>query len=95
MTDIFREARSLGITKEDLSKRVSKLSRGQQAKLGFAKLLLGSHHLLILDEPTNHLDLPTREHIEEALKQYKGAVLFASHDTYFAKTIKPTKELKL
>ncbi len=95
MTDIFREARSLGLTKEDLSKQVSELSRGQQAKLGFAKLLLGSHHLLILDEPTNHLDLPTREHIEEALKQYKGAVLFASHDTYFAKTINPTKELKL
>lgn len=95
MTDIFREARSLGLTKEDIDKPISELSRGQQAKLGFAKLLLSAHNLLILDEPTNHLDLPTREHIEEALKQYKGAVLFASHDTYFAKTIKPTKELKL
>lgn len=95
MTDIFREARSLGLFDADLKKPVSELSRGQQAKIGFAKLLLGSHHLLILDEPTNHLDIPTREQIESAIKQYRGAILFASHDTYFAKTIKPTKELKL
>ena len=95
MTNIFREARSLGLTDTDLKKRVSELSRGQQAKLGFAKLLLGSHHLLILDEPTNHLDIPTREQIESALQQYRGAILFASHDRYFAKKLKPTKELKL
>lgn len=95
MTDIFREARSLGLTDIDLKKPVSELSRGQQAKLGFAKLLLGSHHLLILDEPTNHLDIPTREQIESALQQYKGAVLFASHDAYFAMKLKPTKELQL
>ena len=95
MTNIFREARSLGLTDIDLKKPVSELSRGQQAKLGFAKLLLGSHHLLILDEPTNHLDIPTREQIEGALQQYKGAILFASHDKYFAKKLQPTKELKL
>ena len=95
MTDIFREARSLELTDTDLKKPVSELSRGQQAKLGFAKLLLGSHHLLILDEPTNHLDIPTREQIESALLQYRGAVLFASHDKYFAQKLKPTKELQL
>lgn len=95
MTNIFREARSLGLTKDDLNKQVSELSRGQQAKLGFAKLLLASHHLLILDEPTNHLDIPTRVQIETALQQYRGAILFASHDKYFAKKLKPTKELKL
>jgi len=95
MTNIFRAARSLGLTVADLKKHVSELSRGQQAKLGIAKLLLASHHLLILDEPTNHLDIPTREQIESALQQYKGAILFASHDKYFAKKLKPTKELKL
>lgn len=95
MTNIFREARSLGLTDTDLKKPVSELSRGQQAKLGFAKLLLSSHHLLILDEPTNHLDIPTRERIEAALQHYKGAVLFASHDKYFAKKLKPTKTLEL
>ncbi len=95
MTNIFREARSLGLTDTDLKKPVNELSRGQQAKLGFAKLLLASHHLLILDEPTNHLDIPTREQIEVALSKYRGAILFASHDKYFAKKLQPTKELKL
>ena len=95
MTNIFREARSLGLTNLDLKKPVNELSRGQQAKLGFAKLLLASHHLLILDEPTNHLDIPTREQIESALQQYKGAILFASHDKYFAQKLQPTKELNL
>lgn len=95
MTSIFREARSLGLTDIDLKKPVSELSRGQQAKLGFAKLLLNSHHLLILDEPTNHLDIPTREQIESALQQYRGAILFASHDKYFVKKLRPTKKLEL
>ncbi len=95
MTNIFRESRSLGLTDTDLKKPVSELSRGQQAKLGFAKLLLASHNLLILDEPTNHLDIPTREQIETALQQYRGAILFASHDKYFADKLKSTKELKL
>jgi macrolide transport system ATP-binding/permease protein len=83
-TTLYREARSMGLTKDDLEKPVSELSRGQQAKLGFAKLLLDSHQILILDEPTNHLDILTREQIEAALQHYDGAILFASHDTYFA-----------
>ena len=40
--------------------------------------------MLILDEPTNHLDLPSIEEIESALKKYTGAVLYVSHDNYFA-----------
>lgn len=74
---------------------MSLLSRGQQAKLGFAKLLFGSHQLLILDEPTNHLDIPTREEIEAALQQYSGALLFALHDAYFTKTLRPTRTLTM
>lgn len=94
-TALYRETRSLGLYKDDLRRPVSELSRGQQAKLGFAKLLLGSHHILILDEPTNHLDIPTREQIEAALRHYDGAILFASHDTYFANSLKITKRLNL
>lgn len=86
-TDIYREARSLGLSKNELRKNPSELSRGQQAKLGFAKLLLSKNQLLILDEPTNHLDLPTREKIESALQNYKGAMLIASHDKYFLQQI--------
>jgi ATPase subunit of ABC transporter with duplicated ATPase domains len=94
-TDLFREAKSLGLTQQDLEKQPGELSRGQQAKLGFAKLLLSSSHFLILDEPTNHLDIPTREQIEAALQAYGGGVLFASHDAYFAQTLKPTNVLNL
>lgn len=94
-TAIFRTARSLGLTVGDLRKMPVELSRGQQAKLAFTKLLLGKYQLLVLDEPTNHLDIPTREKIETALQNYRGAILFASHDSYFANKLKPTKELKL
>lgn len=99
-TAIYREARSLGLDEKDLRKKPSELSRGQQAKLSFAKLLLSQNHLLILDEPTNHLDLPTREKIEAALQNYQGAMLIASHDKYFLRqvginrTINLDKEIK-
>lgn len=92
-THLFREARSLRLTQSDLQKWPGDLSRGQQAKLGLAKLLLSSNQLLILDEPTNHLDIPTREQMEAALQAYDGALLFASHDAYFAQAMKPTKAL--
>ena len=82
-TAIYREARSLGLDQNELRKKPSELSRGQQAKLSFAKLLLAPNQLLILDEPTNHLDIPTCERIEAALQDYHGAMLIASHDTYF------------
>lgn len=95
LTDIYRQARNLGLTQNDLHKKVSVLSRGQQTKLAFAKLLFGSHQLLILDEPTNHLDIPTRKEIESALKKYDGAILFASHDTYFVETLQPIKTLMI
>lgn len=94
-TTLFREARSLGLSKLDLKKKVSELSRGQQAKLGFAKLLLSTHQLLILDEPTNHLDIRTKEQIESALQDYKGAILVASHDSYFVDTLSITKVVEL
>lgn len=94
-TDLYRAARSLGLKQGDLAKMPSELSRGQQAKLGFTKLLLGSHSMLVLDEPTNHLDIATREQIEAVLQSYSGAILFASHDAYFAKVMKPTKTLQI
>ena len=80
---IYRQARSLGIDAEALKKMPADLSRGQQSKLAFVKLLLANYDLLILDEPTNHLDIPTKEQLEKALQNYGGAILVASHDEYF------------
>ena len=92
---IYRQARSLGITAEDLLKMPGELSRGQQSKLGFAKLLLANHDLIILDEPTNHLDIATKEQLEKALRNYEGAVLVASHDVYFLQQLKINQTLEL
>lgn len=66
---------------------VSRLSGGQKARLQLIRMLLGNPLLLILDEPTNHLDLPSIEELEDALGRYNGAVLYISHDSYFANNL--------
>jgi ATP-binding cassette subfamily F protein 3 len=71
----------------DLHQRVANLSGGQKARLQLVKMFANEPNLLILDEPTNHLDLPSIEELEEALKNYQGAILYVSHDTYFCKNI--------
>ena len=51
------------------------------------KLIQKDINFLILDEPTNHIDIDTREILEDALKEYKGTVLFVSHDRFFINKI--------
>jgi ATPase subunit of ABC transporter with duplicated ATPase domains len=71
----------------DRNKQVSILSGGQKARLQLIRMFAGNPNLLILDEPTNHLDLPSIEELENALANYKGAMLYVSHDSYFRKNI--------
>ncbi len=78
----------------DRSIEVRNLSGGQKARLQLIRLLVGSPNLLILDEPTNHLDLPSIEELENALESYNGAVIYISHDSYFAKKV-GGKQLRL
>ena len=75
-------------------KRLKELSGGERVRLLIAKLVIQETNLLILDEPTNHLDISSRETLEETLQEYKGTILFVSHDRYFANKL-TTREVKL
>jgi ATP-binding cassette subfamily F protein 3 len=64
---------------------VDKLSGGQKARIQLIAMLVNDPQILILDEPTNHLDLPSIEELENAMKNYHGAIIYVSHDSFFAK----------
>lgn len=72
---------------EDNEMLVRDLSGGQKARLQIIQMLANKPNLLILDEPTNHLDLPSIEELENALRDYNGAILYVSHDSYFVKNL--------
>lgn len=67
---------------------LARLSGGQKARFQLIAMLANDPQILILDEPTNHLDLPSIEELEDALSQYQGAIIYISHDSYFADKIK-------
>lgn len=73
--------------KEDVFKNCTTLSNGERMRLVLCDLSLSDYDVLILDEPTNHLDLVTKECLLNALKSYKGAIIFISHDRYFINSL--------
>ena len=83
-----------GFRKDEVFKKLESLSGGEKVRLIVIKLMQKDVNLLILDEPTNHIDIDTRELLEEALQQYKGTILFVSHDRFFIKRI-ATKVFKI
>jgi len=70
-----------------VEKRVSVLSGGERARLCLAGLLLGSCNILVLDEPGNHLDVETVDALAQALLDFRGTVIFTSHDRSFVEVV--------
>ena len=86
-----KESRALlnkcGVTVEQCRRQVGQLSGGEQSKMKLCKLCIKPNNLLILDEPTNHLDYLAIERLEEAIKEYDGAVIFVSHSKPFVNSL--------
>ena len=66
---------------------IKHFSGGEKARLALAKIAFQKPNLLLMDEPTNHLDLESITAFNNSLKNFKGTVLFSTHDHEFAQTI--------
>ncbi|HAS6175879.1 TPA: ABC transporter ATP-binding protein [Vibrio vulnificus] len=77
----------LAALKLDAETKLTDLSGGWQRKAALAKALVCDPDVLLLDEPTNHLDVTTIEWLETFLKDFRGSIIFISHDRAFIKAM--------
>ena len=74
-------------TTDEIKKPVKILSGGEKGRMIFGKLMLQSPNILVMDEPTNHLDMESIEALNLALENYKGTLIFVSHDREFVSSL--------
>ncbi len=72
---------------EEAMKQAKVLSGGEKVRCMLAKMMLSGANVLILDEPTNHLDLEAITALNEGMTEYKGVMLFTSHDHQIMQTV--------
>ena len=72
---------------DDVIKSVKVLSGGEKGRMMFGKLMLQRPNVLLMDEPTNHLDMESIESLNTALTEYKGTLIFVSHDREFVTSL--------
>lgn len=78
-----RIVKGLKIPDRILESDFDKLSGGERTTVMLAKSLLSAPDILLLDEPTNHLDMDARRWLENFMLEYKGSIIYVSHDRYF------------
>ncbi|ETT48365.1 MULTISPECIES: ABC-F family ATP-binding cassette domain-containing protein [unclassified Paenibacillus] len=72
-----------GLKNEHITRPLSMLSGGEQAKVRLCKLLMRESNWILFDEPTNHLDIVAKAELKRALQEYKGTILLVSHEPEF------------
>lgn len=72
---------------EEVKKKASVLSGGEKVRCMLSKMMQANANVLILDEPTNHLDLESITAVNDGLINFKGQMIFTSHDHQFIQTI--------
>ena len=89
-TEIRNSLGAFLFTGDDVFKNINMLSGGEKVRLALCKILKRKPNVLILDEPTNHMDIVGKETLESMLKEFKGTLIFVSHDRYFVKKVADT-----
>lgn len=72
---------------DDVNKPVKVLSGGEKVRCMLSRMMMFGSNVLLLDQPTNHLDLESITAVNDGLIDFKGVILFASHDHQFIQTI--------
>ncbi|CAH0416671.1 ATP-binding cassette domain-containing protein [Periweissella fabaria] len=72
---------------DDVTKEINVLSGGEKVRVMLSKLMLLKTNVLLMDDPTNHLDLESITSLNEGMIDYKGSIIFTSHDREFIQTI--------
>ena len=72
---------------EEALKKCNVLSGGEKVRCMLSRMMMIRANVLMLDEPTNHLDLESITAFNNSLKNFKGSVLFTTHDHEFAQTV--------
>ncbi len=72
---------------EEALKKINVLSGGEKVRCVLSKMMLSGANFLIFDEPTNHLDMESITSVNEGMKNFKGNILFTSHDHQLTQTV--------
>ncbi|MEG1849810.1 MAG: ATP-binding cassette domain-containing protein, partial [Oscillospiraceae bacterium] len=72
---------------DDVYKSVKVLSGGEKVRCMLSRMMMFGSNVLLLDQPTNHLDLESITAVNNGLIDFKGVLLFASHDHQFIQTV--------